>query len=285
MKDTEKVTFKEAVLWGQDQLSFLGKRVAERNAEDLILHVSKVSLENSFKIFSSSLKEKQWEDYRALIFKAKEGVPLQYLLGTVPFMDCGLKVNPDVLIPRPETEELCEKILKRCEEVPPQSILDIGTGSGAIAIALAQKWSDANVVALDICEKALRVAQFNVEKYDLSKRIKLLKSDLFDNCQGNFDLIVSNPPYISEEEMEEVPSLVKDHEPMRALLGGKSGIDIYEKFSKNVHDFLNKDGLVALEIGETQGDILRILFQNQLGVEVEVEKDMQGKERFIFFTH
>ena len=211
--------------------------------------------------------------------KLKEGKPVQYIVGNVDFYDVNLLVNENVLIPRFETELLIEKTINYSKILGDKlDILDIGTGSGAIAITLA-KHLNSNVLATDISEEALKIAKKNAEKNNVNIDIK--QSDIFQNIKGKFDIIISNPPYIAENEI--IDPLVQNNEPHIALYAKDNGLYFYKNILENIKPFLKNKSIVAFEIGMTQGeDITKIANQYLPTSKIKIEKDLTGKNRYIF---
>lgn len=208
--------------------------------------------------------------------KHKEGLPIQYAIGKWDFYGRTFKINQDVLIPRPETELLVEEILK--EDLKDKSILDIGTGSGAIAISLALEAKDAKITASDISIKALEIAKLNAK--DLCASVEFIESDLFENINEKFDIIVSNPPYISQKDYDNLDSELF-FEPRRALLGGQNGYEIYERIVKGLKNHLKDGGKVLFEIGYDQGIIVKGLLEDEGFTDLKVIKDYGGKDRIV----
>jgi release factor glutamine methyltransferase len=183
--------------------------------------------------------------------------PIQYILGEQEFFGLTLAVTPDVLIPRPETEHLVEALLERFPRNSPLRIADVGTGSGAIAIALAASLPQAQITALDISPEALAVARGNAETHHVAGRIRFLQSDLLSALSGeSFDAIVSNPPYVSEADHESLEKQVRDYEPHHALFAGPSGLDIYKQLIPQAREHLKPGGWLLMEIGQGQRDAL-----------------------------
>ena len=211
--------------------------------------------------------------------KLKEGKPVQYIVGNVDFYDVNLMVNENVLIPRFETETLVEKTINYAKKLKePLDILDIGTGSGAIAITLA-KHIPSNVLATDISEKALKVAKENAKRNNV--KIEFKQSDILKNVKGKFDIIISNPPYISKDEI--IDPLVKNNEPHIALYADNFGLYFYEEILKNIKSHLKEKFLIAFEIGMTQSKTITELAQTYLpNSNIITEKDLTGKDRYIF---
>jgi release factor glutamine methyltransferase len=208
-------------------------------------------------------------------------VPLSYLTGVKEFWSIPFEVTPAVLVPRPETEVLVEKVLELSTRES-ESILDVGTGSGCIAVALAKELPRAHVQAVDISERALRVARRNASIHK-TRHVQFHKSDLFSAFRGTgarFDFIVSNPPYISRDEWDGLPPDVRDFEPRRALLAGESGLELIERLVRRAGTYLRPGGYLIFEIGDGQRDRVLALFGKRW-TEIETAWDMAGKPRVI----
>lgn len=198
--------------------------------------------------------------YEAWLARRARHEPIQYIVGEQEFFGLKFRVTPDVLIPRPETEHLVEAALARTDRDASLRIADIGTGSGAIAVALAHSLPQARVTALDISTAALSVAQENAESHGVSDRIRFLKSDLLTAVAGeHFDMIVSNPPYVAEGE--ELEQQVRDYEPGSALFAGPNGLDVYRRMIPQAQAALSPGGWLLLEIGHGQRDALERLLR------------------------
>ena len=211
------------------------------------------------------------------LIELKKGIPVQYIVGNVDFYGIELKVNSNVLIPRFETEELVSKVIDYAKDFENPRIVDVGTGSGAIAIALKKKIK-CDMVATDISLKALEVAKDNALTNNVA--IEFKDGNLLEPLTGKFDIIVSNPPYIAYDE--EIMDIVKNNEPHIALYASNNGLYYYEEILKNVSKYLNEKYLIAFEIGDSQGKIIKALVKKFLNVDAIIEKDMQGRDRFIF---
>lgn len=211
--------------------------------------------------------------------KREARIPLQYLLHQVEFLSLSFHVNQNALIPRPETEELVKWALQNLKQNA--NVLEIGTGSGCISIALKHFRPDLNITAVDISPKALLVAEINMQELLGANNIKLLLSDLFNQVSDhNFDAILSNPPYLSETDMELIEPELR-YEPNFALSCGGDGLDIYRKIAMQANDYLNPAGLVALEIGLNQTPAIKNIFQNYLFMNSIY--DHQGISRVLVF--
>lgn len=266
-----------------DDLIVLGKKKVHSSYAKMLLAdlLNKNALELDFclhEVVSDEIKNEYLEKLKLL----EEGRSLQYVIGNVSFCGICLFVDERVLIPRFETEELVENTYRYildyfCER--DISILDLGCGSGAIGLALKSKLKEASVTLVDISDDALDVAKKNASNLDLD--VTFVKSDMLDNVVGGFDVIISNPPYIRENE--EIEDIVKNNEPHLALYGGKDGLDCYRKILANCKNHLNKKFMLGFEIGYLQKDQIVDLIRKYLGdVEIVCKKDLSDKDRMIF---
>jgi len=228
-----------------------------------------------------------WERYQGLLEQRINGEPLQYLLGEQEFMGLAFRVTPQVLIPRWETETLVNEALQALNGRPAPKILDLGTGSGAIAVSLAYFLPAAQVWATDLSPGALEVAAanavgVNAVRADVAARIKFMCGDLFKPLPPKlrFDLIVSNPPYISAEEYEELAPEVK-REPYLALYGGGDGIDFYRRIAKGAPGRLTEDGMLLVEIGWKQALLVGEIMRENNFTDIRVIKDGGGNDRVV----
>lgn len=221
---------------------------------------------------------KEDQDLIATIFQnLSQHIPAQYIIGHTLFHGLKLEVNPHVLIPRPETEELVELILKENKDTHLR-VLDIGTGSGAIVLALAQARPDWQLTALDISPEALAVAKRNAQANHLT--VNFQESDVLEQVMGTYDIIVSNPPYISKKDMNEVGLNVLHSEPHLALFAAEDGLAIYRKIAEQAGDYLTPRGKIYLEIGYKQGQAVSELFQQQFPEKrVRIIQDAFSKDR------
>ncbi|PMC37442.1 peptide chain release factor N(5)-glutamine methyltransferase [Bacillus sp. UMB0899] len=275
----------EALNWAS---SFLKEAGRDENAGELLL---RHHLQMERAILLSNLRmvlsDEQIEAYSSDVKKHVEGQPVQYLIGYEEFYGRRFNVNKEVLIPRPETEELVEGILQRASVCFPGTenlnVVDVGTGSGAIAITLALENPRFNVSAVDIAAESIAVAKENAES--LGATVQWLHGDLLAPVTQKIDILVSNPPYIPDWEIETLSPVVKDHEPMRALAGGEDGLDFYRRLINDMQSLLNDKALIAFEIGAGQGEDVKILLEQALlEAEVEVVYDINGKDRMVFAT-
>jgi release factor glutamine methyltransferase len=238
--------------------------------------------------FDAVVGKEELEELHKLVKRAGDGEPIQYLTGKVEFYSIELEVCEDCLIPRPETELLVELAIDFLRgRQGKQSVCDLCTGCGCIAVAIAKNFPDADIAATDISATALSVASKNVTKYGLDNRIKLLCGDLFEPVvpeidTGQFDLIVCNPPYVSGVEFTKLEKGVKDHEPKTALYAGKDGLEVYRRIAEKAPDFLKSSGSLMLEIGYRQGDDVTVILEKTACFkEVKVEKDYHDNDRIV----
>jgi release factor glutamine methyltransferase len=234
---------------------------ARRDAEFLLLHTLNLTKAALLANPARDLSAEQQSLYDKAIARRLRHEPIQYITGQQEFFGLTLNVTPAVLIPRPETEHLVEAVLQRLPHGQPVTIADIGTGSGAIAIALAAHLPKAYVTAVDLSPEAIRIARSNADAQGLSGRIRFLLSDLLAAVphKANFDAIVSNPPYVPSSDAAFLHPQVREHEPHLALFAGPDGLDTYRRLIPQARLALKPGGLLALEIGHGQRDLLAAL--------------------------
>jgi release factor glutamine methyltransferase len=216
----------------------------------------------------------------ALLKRRIAGEPMQYIVGEAEFFGLPFLVNPDVLIPRPETEHLVEKVIALAQGFARPRIVDVGTGSGAIAVALACQLPGALITAAEISESALTIARENADRNGVADRIRFLQGDLLDPVAGEqFDIVVSNPPYVPERDRASLSVEVRDYEPAQALFAGEDGLAVYRRLIPAAFGALVQGGSVALEIGYGQSDAIRALFAGAGFAQIEFASDLQGIPR------
>ena len=259
--------------------------------ELLLAHLLEKKRLDLYLEFERELDEATLAKLRELVKRRAGGEPLQYITGETEF--CGLKfmVDKRVLIPRPETELLVETVVKRLKPADgasgdralPTTIIDVGTGSGCIAIALAKKLPTAEISALDISPDALEVARGNAALHQVEKKVRFFEGDLLEGLPSSFvaEAIVSNPPYVADGELAKLPKEVRDFEPVRALAAGEDGLKVIRRLVMNAKRALSASGFVALEIGTGQREAVEEIFGQQSYAVVEVVKDLQGHERVV----
>jgi len=276
---TESWTSLKLIQWTSGYFERKGIPNPRVDAELLLAHVLECQRIALYTDHEKVISEKLLAKFKSLLERRAKREPLQYILGETEFWGLKFKVTPDVLIPRPETELLVEEALKFKDS---KSILDIGTGSGCIAVSLAKHLPETKLVATDISKEALEVARENAETHALADRIEFVLADIapwrvFQSEGRTFDLIVSNPPYIDEREMNSLQPEVRDFEPRGALVAGRGGLEIVEKILAEAMTFLRPEGLLLLEVGEGQAEKLR----DRTCKILEVKKDYQGAERIV----
>ena len=257
----------EAVGEEAESLSFVYRALNQLSFTDFVLKLR------------AEVSQEEREELKVIQKQLLAHKPAQYIIGSSDFHGLNLKVDERVLIPRPETEELVELILSENPESS-LSVLDIGTGSGAIALALANSRPDWQITASDLSEDALSLARENAQSCGLN--LAFVRSDCFEAISGNFDIIVSNPPYISEEDKDEVGLNVLTSEPHMALFAEEDGYEVYRKIAEQAGDYLTEKGKIYLEIGYKQGDGVADLFRQFFPQKrIRVLKDQFGKDRMV----
>lgn len=273
------MTISQRLAEASAQLSSAGSDEPQANAEWLLAYVLGVSRTWVLANGDYEIPEKEDQLFRTLLARKANGEPLAHITGLQPFCGLDIHVTSDVLIPRPETEDLVEQVSALFDKKGRYTFLDMCTGSGCIAVALAVKFPNARVLATDISEKALRVAQENVRAHKLQERVELLQSDLWENITGTFDLIISNPPYIPSADISTLAREVRC-EPRLALDGGEDGYDVIRPLCQAADSYLARGGYLALEVNDGQPwPLARGL--SEIGWRAEVKKDIFNVERFV----
>lgn len=262
-----------------------GVEDARLNAELIVAHTLGLNRMQLYLQFERPLVEKELEAIRPLVRRRGAREPLQYILGSVEFHGLDLRVDARALIPRPETEQLVERIQEMLPQ-PPARYLDLGTGTGAIALALARLYPDAQGWAVDASAEALALARENAERNKLADRIMFLVSNWFEALpvEESFDLIVSNPPYLTEEEWSSAASEVRDHEPRTALVAPEAGAADLMAILAGARGRLNSGGAVFLETGIGHHASLTARAKELGYAQVESLQDWSGRDRFIRAT-
>ncbi|WP_434432077.1 peptide chain release factor N(5)-glutamine methyltransferase [Lactiplantibacillus paraplantarum] len=275
----DQPTYFEAQQWASFCLKTA--QLPTDSARFLLLGLSRLDQTQLLIHYRDSLPTNIWQAYQQGIDRVVAGEPVQYVLGHAPFYGLELQVDPAVLIPRVETEELVDWILTDIPETAPVRLLDVGTGSGAIALALKHERPAWEITASDISTAALRVAQTNADHLRLD--VSLVHSDLLvDVSQQSFDVIVSNPPYIATSEKDVMDASVLDYEPQTALFAAHEGLALYERLAATVADYLVPTGRLYLEFGYHQGAVLQQLFTQTLpDATVTLRQDMAGHDRML----
>ncbi len=242
----------------------------------LFSHVFNIERAEYFLNLNKEVNSSRYSEFMNLIEKRASHVPLQYIIGYTEFMGLRIKVNENVLIPRHDTEVLVEEVLKVCDN---KNILDMCTGSGCIIISLKKLANIKKAIGVDISKDAIILARENAALNEVD--VEFIESDLFENIEGKFDIIVSNPPYIPKADIEDLSMEVRDHEPHLALDGKEDGLYFYRRIIKEVKKYLNPNGYVFFEIGYNQADDLLVLFKSEGIDNVEIIQDLAGHDRVV----
>lgn len=286
--DDDVWTILRMILWSAEYLEKKGVESGRLDAEHLLAHVLGVERLQLYLEFERPLTSDELDGYRPLLKRRAAREPLQHILGRQPFRELELEVDGSVLVPRPETEVLVGRVLEwvaEREEADTLTVLDVGTGSGAIALSLALEGHFASVVATDVDEAALEVAGRNRAAADLDDDVELRVGVLFEPLgpDESFDAIVSNPPYVPESDAESLQPEVRDWEPKRALFGGPDGLDVIRALIAEAHRHLRCRGLLALEVGAGQARaVVTLLEESGAYDDVRVIRDYADRERFVF---
>ena len=282
----ETWTIQKLLNWMTDYFTQKSVDSPRVSAEMLLCHILKLERIELYMHFDRPVSADDLAKLRALVKRAADHEPVAYLVGRTGFYSLDIEVSSACLIPRPETEQLVELAIEFLRTRPaPQYVLDMCTGSGCIAVAIAKGVPDVKVIATDICDDALSVAARNVQHHQLTETVQLLCGDLFAPIiegldETRFDLIVSNPPYVSTAEYEALEKNVKDYEPQKALHAGEKGLDIYERIIAETTTHLKPDAALMMEIGYQQGDdIKELLDSSNTFKEIEVKKDFTKNDR------
>lgn len=269
-------TYRQVLITAKDILKKHDIADADVDAWYLLAHVFHLSRAEYFLDENNMVPEDGIDRYMNLVKKRASNIPLQYIIGSQEFMGLEFEVNESVLIPRQDTEILVEEIIKVCKN---KSVLDMCTGSGCIIISLAKLGDITEAVGVDISEEALNVAKRNAK--NMNVKVNYIQSNLFRDVEGVYDIIVSNPPYIPTDEIENLMPEVKEHEPILALDGSQDGLNFYRQIAECSPNFLKKNGYLFLEIGHDQGVAVKELLHAQGFYDIEIKKDLSGLDRVV----
>ena len=269
----------------QSTTDYFNKRKIDNprlNTELLLSHVLGRKRLDLYLEFERELDESELKPLRDLVRRRGEGEPLQHLLGTVEFCGHTFLCDKRALVPRPETEELVELLMSdaRCQR-PGFRVLDVGTGSGVIALSLAAKFPEAQVYAVDVSDDALALARENAARFELRERVRFMNGSLLDGIEGEFDLIVANLPYVSTQDRQSLSREVL-HDPEVALFAGETGEELVRELIAQGQGKLRPGGLLALEIGLGQSDSLAMFLKQKNYHDIESKTDYSGIPRFLF---
>jgi release factor glutamine methyltransferase len=285
-------TIRRLLDWTQEHFKARGVAEPRLSAEILLAEALGCRRIDLYARVDAEPTAEQRAAFRETVQAAGEHRPIAYLVGHKEFYSLDFKVTPDVLIPRPETELVVERALAWCTENPRErcDVLDVGTGSGCIAVTIAKRQAKAHVVAADISEAALAVARENAAKHGVAERVRCVRADMLDLPEdarpaGGFDIIVSNPPYVSEAERESLPRNVRDYEPAVALFAGGDGLDAFRRRAAEAPGLLKAGGAAIVEVGFGQMDRVAAVF-GEAGKWAAAGrfKDLAGIDRILEFT-
>lgn len=271
------MTYKQAEQKGEQLLEAAGVMDAKIDAWLLLEMVAKIDRSFYFMHINEEVDPEVLTEYERVVEKRAEHVPLQYITGEQEFMGMTFKVNSNVLIPRQDTETLVEEALKVIE--PQMEVLDLCTGSGCILLSILKNAPNVHGTGSDISKQALLVAKENARLHDLDA--EWVRGNLFDNVSGQYDVIVSNPPYIAQAELPMLMPEVLHFEPMQALDGGADGLDFYRSITAEAPQYLKENGYLFFEIGYDQGKAVQQLMQDAGFKDVTIRKDLAGNDRVV----
>ena len=282
----EKKKVFEALKWAS---SYLKDNNREEYAAELLLrHCLSISRSEMLLRFHEEMDMEQLQQYRQYVHMHAEGNPVQYIIGKEEFYGRTFLVNQEVLIPRPETEELVQSALERVKSrfgrISELNLVDIGTGSGAIAITMKLENPSLIVTATDLYKESLKVAEYNAQT--LGANIHFVQGDLLQPFMGNgptFDIVLSNPPYIPEGDVVDMSDVVTEHEPHRALFAGEDGLILYRRLCEELPKIVKEKAIIGFEVGAGQSKVVaEYLKQSFPQAKVEVQFDINGKDRMVF---
>ncbi len=267
-----------------DNLAKLKKIKIENPELDLRILLKEASLKDKDIVLSNlNVEEIDIEYFNSLVLKRLNFEPISKIINKKFFWKSEFFVNSDVLDPRPESELIIEEVLSNIKKKDRNfKILDIGTGCGCLAISLAKELKNSNITAIDISEKAINVAKKNVNQHNVEKQVNVINLNL-ENIKKKFDIIVSNPPYIREDEYQNLQVEIKKFEPKVALVGGKDGLKFYRLFSKKIEKIMKKNSLFICEIGYNQTNSCKAIFRDSNLILKNISKDLQKIERTLTF--
>jgi release factor glutamine methyltransferase len=278
---SEAWTVRRLLEWTEDFLRKKGVESARLEAQILLAHTLGCKKIDLYVRHEEEPAEEKKAAFREMIRRRADGMPVAYLVGYREFYSLSFAVSPDVLIPRPETETLVVQALGVLGPLAGPRVLELGTGSGCIAVALARQHKTAQLTAIDVSPAAVELATANAAKHGVADRVSFVQGDLFAPVAGQtFDVIVSNPPYIADDEFATLDRGVREFEPRAALAGGPDGLAFYRRIAAEAGRFLNPGGTVLVEIGATQESAVRELFETHIGPS-KTFSDAAGRPRVV----
>jgi release factor glutamine methyltransferase len=277
------VRLKQALTSAVDRLESSDVGSPRMNAEVLLMFVLGVNRAYLYAHPERELTAEEESRYDEVLAQRATGMPSQYIIGHQEFWGLDFIVSPAVLIPRPETEHLVETVLELAREVPNPKIVDVGTGSGCIALALAHELKSAEVYAVDVSVEALEIARANAVRLQLDRRVRFLQSNVLEALMNasDLDFVVSNPPYVGFDEADKVQKSVRDFEPRMAVFAGEQGLDVIGPLVQQAHAVLQPRGWLAVEIGYSMRDAVVNLLDPTMWEDVRVVPDLQGIPRVV----
>jgi release factor glutamine methyltransferase len=281
-------TVRELMKSAMEHLQLKGFEDARLNVELLLAHALDIQRIQLYLHFDKPLSQEELKQFRTLYERRLKREPVQYIIGSTSFMGLHFAVDSRVLIPRPETETLIEQAMLLCQRYAsdvPIEILEVGTGSGNIAVSIAKYIKRAHVTAIDISKEALTVAKENARMHFVDSKIQFSLVDIFDQAddlfQKRFDLIVSNPPYVPKDEWEQLQAEVRDFEPPVAVTDGKDGFKFYHRLIELIPDMLKPGGSIMLEVGFSQAEKVARELKNAGLSQLQITNDLQGIPRVV----
>ena len=262
---------------GQQKLKLAHIDTARRDARLLAAAAMEINTAQVTLKALDHVSKQQQDHFESMIEQRRNFKPVSRILGKRQFWNRWFEISPDVLDPRGDSEVLVNLALQQKAD----RILDLGTGSGILALTLLSEWPDARAVGVDICEKALLIAQRNAVQHEVSDRFQAQKSDWFEAISGQFDLIVSNPPYIGEDEIPHLDPDVRLYDPMIALSPGRDALLAYQNIASDAIGYLKPGGRLLVEIGFWQGEAVRALFASNGLKSIEIIQDLNGLDRVV----
>ena len=272
----------DIIHWGENLLVSNGFKNVRQEIEWMLCDLLKIDRSDIYLKINTKISKRNFSKLKEWINQRLKNKPLQYITGKTEFYGHQISVSPDVLIPRPETERLVDIAIDTIKNLSKPKILEVGTGSGCISIALGSAKKDANILSLDVSDSALNIAKINTKKNNISN-IKFLKLDFLESIpKGQYDLIISNPPYISKNEMKEIMLDVKEFEPKIALTDNNDGLEFYRRFSNKAKKMINEKGSLILEVGIGSHPIrVREIFYSSGFNKIDLISDYNGDPRVI----
>lgn len=281
----EQWNIRRLIAWAAEYLEGYGVESPRLSAELMLGRVLNLERLQLYLRFDQPLKPDELAAFKELLLRRRAHEPMAYILGSREFYGLDILVGPGVLVPRPESEHLVEQGLKALEGISKPRILDLCTGSGCVALALAQERPDAQVIGVDISKEALAFAQRSTDKLELSQCLQWLAGDLYDPLAaagGFFHLITANPPYVREDEWEGLAAEVREYEPRQALVSGQNGLEMIHQIIAGSRAFLQPFGVLLMEVGAGQSKAaLNIASQTGIFERVSAVQDLAGIERVV----